>query len=205
MNNKISIFLMGILIAILAMNQFQINSLHKMMLSQNGSMNQAQAGAQVQGVSSGPSAQEVAAQILPKGVPARYGAELGVSFDSAAAAIAVLAPFEQDTRLDKLSGKNLERYISIGSQTSCEFCCGAQTMVFADGNKACGCEHSAAMRGVVAYLLDTYGDQMPDNEILAEANQWKATFFPGPTVEKYMAANGQSGSGNGLQSQVGGC
>jgi len=209
MNNKMALFFMGIMIAILAMNQFQINALHRMMLEQSrlahASDGRAVSGASARGVAVGPSAGEVAAAILPKGIPARYGAQLALSFDNAAAAIGVLAPLEQDTRADKLAGEQLERYIAIGSQTACEFCCGATTMVFQDGSKACGCEHSAAMRGVVAYLLDRYGDQMSDSEILAEANKWKTAFFPGPTVEKYMAANGQGGSGAGLQNQVGGC
>lgn len=195
------------MIAVLAMNQFQINSLHKMMLASGMSMNaaQVQSSAQVQGASAGPTAREAAAQILPRGIPALYGEELGVSFDSAAAAIAVLAPLEQDTREVKLAGANLERYIAIGAQAACEFCCGAQTMVFPNGAKACGCEHSAAMRGTAAYLLENYGDKMSDGEILTEVNKWKAAFFPGPTVEKYMAANGQGGAAGGLQTQVGGC
>ena len=206
MNNKISIFFMGILIAVLAMNQFQINSLHKMMLANHSSMNQQSSpGAQAQSVSVGESADQVAAKILPKGVPAGYDAELAVSFDNAAAAINVLAPFEQDTRENKLEGENLERYIAMGGQATCEFCCGARTMVNPDGTKACGCAHSAAMRGISAYMLENYGNLMSNDQILEEVNKWKAAFFPGPTVEKYMAASGQGGSGAGLQGQVGGC
>jgi len=200
---------MGILIAVLAMNQFQINSLHKMMNQNHSSMGQIQnqmpPNSQVQGVTTGESAEVIAAKILPKGVPAGYGADLAVSFDNASAAINVLAPFEQDTRADKLEGENLERYIAIGSQIACEFCCGARTMVNQDGTKACGCAHSAAMRGISAYMLENYGNDVSDGEILAEVSKWKASFFPGPTVEKYMASSGQGGSGSGLQTQVGGC
>ena len=195
MNNKISIFFMGIMIAVLAMNQFQINSLHKMMLDQHGSMNQSAdsvaSGAQVKGQSTGQSAQEIASKILPKGVPGGYGAELAVSFDNAAGAINVLAPFEQDTRENKLEGEMLERYIAMGQQATCEFCCGATTMTNPDGTKACGCAHSAAMRGIVAYMLENYGNEMSNEQILEEVHKWKAVFFPGPTVEKYMAVNGQ--------------
>ena len=148
----------------------------------------------------------LAKNFLPFGIPPVYGAELKVSFDDPVAAINVLAQYEQDTRPNKLTGEKLERYIKIGQSTACEFCCGATTMVFPDGSKACGCAHSAAMRGVVAYLLDQYGDQATDQQILIEANKWKAVFFPGPTTQKFAATNGLiTAPTQGLQQQVGGC
>jgi hypothetical protein len=62
------------------------------------------------------------------------------------------------------------------------------------------------MRGVAAYLLDNYGDQLSDEEILAEVAKWKAVFFPGSTVQKYLSQQGAGGaSAAGLQQQVGGC
>jgi len=201
---------MSVLAALLIFNQFQILSLHNMMMSQND--NTEVAGAQqVNNTANTPTKPNIdlsaiAKQILPTGIPAAYGAELGVSFDDAAASIAKLAPYEQDTRTNKLTGEKLARYIKIGQQTACEFCCGARTLVFDDGRKACGCAHSTAMRGVVAYLLDNYGDTMTDQQILAEANKLKAVYFPGPTVQKYAAANGLLGKpAQGLQQQVGGC
>lgn len=210
LNTKLSISLMSVLAALLIFNQFQVASLHNMMMSQSD--NPIAAGAQQANNNASTPAKPgidlsaIAKQILPTGIPTAYGAELGVSFDNAAAAISVLAPYEQDTRSDKLIGEKLERYINIGQQTACEFCCGATTLVFPDGNKACGCAHSAAMRGVVAYLLDNYGDSMTDEEILKQANDWKAVFFPGPTVKKAAAAGGQFGaSDKGLEKQVGGC
>ena len=129
--------------------------------------------------------------------------------DAAAQGIPILAQHEQDVRMDKLTGEKLERYIKIGSATSCEYCCGARTMVFPDGSKACACEHSAAMRGVAAYLLDRYGDKLTDEQILTEVNRFKATYFPRESVQKVMAAS-QGGSVdasalNQLAPQVGGC
>ncbi|OGY46253.1 MAG: hypothetical protein A2744_04650 [Candidatus Buchananbacteria bacterium RIFCSPHIGHO2_01_FULL_44_11] len=149
----------------------------------------------------------LAKNFLPFGIPPVYGAELKVSFDDPVAAINVLAQYEQDTRPNKLTGEKLERYIKIGQSTACEFCCGATTMVFPDGSKACGCAHSAAMRGVVAYLLEN--TNMTDQQILGEANKWKAVFFPGPMTQKFAVANGlispANASAQGLQQQVGGC
>ena len=147
-------------------------------------------------------------QVIPAGIPKDYGNKLGVSFDQAASAIPILSRFEQDTRPDKLTGEKLTRYINIGQKTACEYCCSARTLVFKDGRKACGCAHSAAMRGVVAYLLDNY-PEMSDQDILNEANKWKAVFFPRQTVEKALkvSTNGQVDVNalNSLSPQVGGC
>jgi hypothetical protein len=196
--SKFILSLIIVLAVVILFNQWQIISLY-------GTMKK---GITVSddGAGSAQTAQAAAAKLLPKGVPPLYGEELGISFDNAAAAISVLAPYEQDTRADKLTGELLDRYIKIGSSIACEFCCGAKTMVFADGSKACGCAHSAAMRGVAAYLLDNYGDQLSDEEILAEVAKWKAVFFPGSTVQKYLSQQGAGGaSAAGLQQQVGGC
>jgi hypothetical protein len=65
------------------------------------------------------------------------------------------------------------------------------------------------MRGLAAYLLDNYGDQLTDEQILEEVNKAKATYFPRQSVEKVLAAS-QGGSLdtsvlNQLSPQVGGC
>ncbi len=143
--------------------------------------------------------------MLPHGVPARYGAELGVSFDDAAGAMPILENFDRGSGAITLTGALQQRYIAIASQTACEFCCGAKTLVFPDGKPACGCAHSAAMRGVARYLLQKY-PTMTDAEILTEVNRWKAAFFPGPTVAKDGRAASQPTSSSGsLPAQVGGC
>ena len=148
----------------------------------------------------------VSSDILPHGIPERYGTELGVNFDDAASAMTILENFDRGSGTITLSGDLQQRYISIASQTACEFCCGATTLVFPDGKPACGCAHSAAMRGVALYLLQQY-PEMSDSEILAEVNRWKAVFFPGPTVQKAGGSvAGQAPTPSGaLPSQVGGC
>lgn len=209
LSRKYSVSAMVFIALLLVINQWQITSLSHMLNMEIPTEEQVDLSSAGQTAKSDSSVtrdiRAVTEKILAKGIPPVYGAELKISFDQAAASIPILAKYEQDTRVDKLTGNKLKRYIKIGQSTSCEFCCGAKTMVFSNGSKACGCAHSAAMRGVVAYLLDNYGDQMTDEQILAEANKWKTVYFPGPTVNKYLSQAGQSGGSTGLQQQVGGC
>ena len=127
--------------------------------------------------------------VIPTGVPAVYGAELGVSYDDispndqqrADAAIRKLAML--DTSIE-LSGADLERYIAIGSKISCEYCCGAESIIFSNGQPACGCAHSYAMRGVAKYLITKHGSEYTDDQILEELGKWKTLFFPGVLTAK---------------------
>ena len=137
-----------------------------------------------------------AADIIPKGVPEIYGKELGLSYDDVSPSNPRLA----DATIDKLtgyedvelSGDLLQRYIKIGSSISCEYCCGAKAIIFSNGERACGCAHSYAMRGFAKYLLIEYGDEFTDEEILSELGKWKVLFFPGIHEEKakILEANG---------------
>ena len=72
--------------------------------------------------------------VTPKGVPNIYGKELGISFDDVSAA----SPTKAENTINKLgafddkitlSGKDLERYISIAGKISCEYCCGAEAII----------------------------------------------------------------------------
>jgi len=204
-----TVSLIAALTVMLVFNQWQISFLHRAM--PNGVMMPSTIGKVAVAGATGASQaslpqniQALAQKLIAKGIPPVYGAELQVSFDNAADAMPKLSRFEQDSRPDKLTGETLERYIAIGQGIACEFCCTATAMVFPDGRKACACAHSAAMRGVAAYLLTTPGQTMNDNQILTEVAKWKSVFFPGPTVNKYLAQTGQ-GNAAGLQSQVGGC
>src|SRR3989344_8740896 len=99
-----------------------------------------------------------ASEIIPTGIPKIYGKELSVSYDDispnnprkADSTIGVLGNL--DTSIT-LSGDNLQRYINIASQISCEYCCGAESIIFSNGQAACGCAHSYAMRGLTKYLI----------------------------------------------------
>jgi len=76
----------------------------------------------------------VQAAVIPTGTPEIYGTELNIKYDDvnvndaakADQTIKLLGNFDNTISLD---GANLERYISIASQMSCEYCCGAQSII----------------------------------------------------------------------------
>ncbi|GEM_PF-1871945 len=132
--------------------------------------------------------------VAPKGIPKIYGTELGVSFDDVSAndpqkaneVIAILSQFDKENsgKFITLEGEKQQRYIQIASQIACEYCCGAQSLIFPDGRKACGCAHSYSMRGLARYLLDKHADEFTDDQILEELGKWKTLFFPGVLTQK---------------------
>jgi len=136
-----------------------------------------------------------ALDVLPKGTPGVYGAELGISYNDVSASntqladatIAKLSKYE-DMQLDNAT---MTRYVRIGSSIACEYCCGANTLVFSNGQRACGCAHSYAMRGLAKYLLTNH-PEMTDLDILNELAKWKVLFFPGVHEKKaeVLKANG---------------
>ena len=100
----------------------------------------------------------VSASVIPTGTPEIYGNELGISYDDVspnnpALADATIEKMSIRDRTVELQGADLERYIQIVSQISCEYCCGAESIIFSDGQAACGCAHSYAMRGIAKYLI----------------------------------------------------
>ncbi|MBI2004304.1 hypothetical protein HYS72_02455 [Candidatus Pacearchaeota archaeon] len=137
----------------------------------------------------------LSSDIIPTGVPAVYGQALGISYDDISASNPKLA----DATIKKLSlyedeelnSEQMARYIKIGSAISCEYCCGADAIIFSNGQAACGCAHSYAMRGLAKYLLIN-NPEMSDYEILSELGKWKVLFFPGihETKAKVLEANG---------------
>ena len=128
-----------------------------------------------------------ASEIIPTGVPAVYGKEIGVSYDD----VSPNNPRLADATIEKLSAyedkeltqEQMQRYIQIGSSISCEYCCGAKAIIFSSGERACGCAHSYSMRGLAKYLLVNHPD-MTDEQILEELGKWKVLFFPGVHQQK---------------------
>ncbi len=128
-----------------------------------------------------------ASDVIPKGTPVTYGKELGVKYDDispsnpalADATISKLAQYENMG----LNSEQMQRYIKIGSSISCEYCCGAEAIIFPNGQRACGCAHSFAMRGLAKYLLTKHPD-MSNEVILSELGKWKVLFFPGIHEQK---------------------
>lgn len=172
---KLVIGLMIAVIFIVGFNTFEIGSMNNMKILQND-MPASQSGQDsvqsMQGI-----------DVLPKGVPRIYGAELGVSYDDissadqkkADATIKKLGLLDEQI---KLSGKDKERYIAIAGQISCEYCCGVESIIFKDGSAACSCQHSFAMRGVAKYLIKNHPNEFTNDEILEELGKWKTLFFP---------------------------
>ncbi len=127
--------------------------------------------------------------VTPKGIPEIYGSELGVSYDD----ISASNPTKADNTIRKvglldttltLKGDDLQRYIDITSQISCEYCCGAPSIIMSDGSAACGCSHSAVMRGLAKYLITNHASEYTDDQILEELGKWKTLFFPTQLSQK---------------------
>lgn len=139
--------------------------------------------------------QEIKAATIPAGVPAGYGEFLQVSFDEVQSSMNILRRMDPTYGADKLElqGPDLERYIWVGEQTACRYCCGAPTLVLPDGKAACRCEHSQAMRGLAAYLILEQGDRYSSEEIVAELNKWRATYFPKQTLGEALLRMKQAG------------
>ncbi len=118
--------------------------------------------------------------VWSKGMPF-YGQELGVTYDDVLGSLPKLAALDPTYGSQKIALTDTEkiRYVKIGmtDKMTCEFCCGAKTLVFANGEAACGCQHSQAMRGILAYMIQKY-PQKTDDEMMREVARWKALFFP---------------------------
>ncbi len=181
----------GLLIAvffILIFNVVSINRLNNATLQMYGSnvagntMGNNMGGAQSQTYIAG-------VDVLPKGMPRIYGAELGVKYDDVSASNPQFADATigrlgvLDNKLS-LTGDDLKRYISITSKISCEYCCGAESIIMSNGAPACGCSHSYAMRGIAKYLIKYHPKEFSDDEILEELGKWKTLFFPEKLSQK---------------------
>ena len=120
------------------------------------------------------------ALVLSQGAPEVYGSELGVSFDAVQESINIMRQLDPayGTKDVGLTSDEQARYTDVGTRISCEYCCGAKSIVFPDGSPACGCAHSIAMRGLIAYLVKFHGDTYSNDEILRELARWKGMFFP---------------------------
>lgn len=235
--------MLALLVLVVAFNQYQIATLASLPIPWQvvaapsaGSASPGQ-GAAAQGAQLAlPATGALAAppDIMPKGVPPVYGEEIGVRYDELSsgnpnvqATISKLTGLLGDDPGNVLKGDELARYVKIGSMIACEYCCGATTMVFPNGQPACGCAHSYAMRGVLGYLVKNH-PEMTDEQMLEEVGKWKVLFFPGPEQKKAavlqasgielnyinMASNKYRGAESGAQitpdgtsgaSQVGGC
>lgn len=120
-------------------------------------------------------------KVLSKGVPDAYGAKLGISYDNVQQAMDVMKVYDDGKPMADAALN--ARYVKIAGAISCEYCCGVQTIIFPNGQAACGCAHSYAMRGLAKYLLAN-NPEMGDDRILEELAKWKSLFFPQQSMEK---------------------
>lgn len=143
---------------------------------------------------SGDLAQDAVALVISEGVPEIYGMEMGVDFSQVQDSIYRMQVYDPGYGSQKiiLTGDKLQRYIDVTTRISCEFCCGAAAIGFGDGTPACGCAHSQAMRGLVAYLIEYHGEQYTNDEVLRELSRWKGLYFPKQMIKK-LADQIQSG------------
>jgi len=130
--------------------------------------------------------QDAVKLVFMQGAPAVYGAELNVNFDQVQESMNVMKEYDPGygSRKITLSGDQLQRYINVAGKISCEYCCGAASIIFQDGKAACGCAHSQAMRGLAAYLIQNHGSEYTDDQILRELARWKGRYFPKQMVQK---------------------
>lgn len=188
MNENITYALIIGVVALMAFNQIQLFSLNGSGASAAAPAVSAASGSSSINASSATTADAMYAAIMPRGTPRQYGAELGVSFDNPEAAITALSKYDNMA----LSGDLLQRYINVAGKISCEYCCGAESIIFTNGQAACGCAHSGMMRGLAKYLLKNHASDWTDDQLLEELGKWKTTFFPKQITSKalILAQNG---------------
>jgi hypothetical protein len=184
-----------LLVAVAAFNQYQIASLSTIVVSTKAAVAASavtsSAPTSTSASLSTPSNASSQSSVIPTGVPDVYGSELGIKYDDVSASdayladktIAILSAYDRQITLQ---GDDLERYIDIASDISCEYCCGAESIIFSNGQAACGCAHSYAMRGLAKYLIQNHGTEFTDEEILSELGKWKVLFFPGIHEQKAL-------------------
>src|SRR3989344_6261986 len=116
--NKITLILVGAALVLMIFNQFQLMSIK----------------ASESGMPLATGVAVVAASVSPTGTPAVYGAELGITYSDVdpndpQKADRTIAKLQKYDETITLKGKDLERYVTIASQISCEYCCGAGSII----------------------------------------------------------------------------
>ncbi|MCZ7382637.1 MAG: hypothetical protein O8C64_13835 [Candidatus Methanoperedens sp.] len=128
-------------------------------------------------------------KLIPSGTP-KYSGKLGLSFDDSDKSLQTLVDFDESFDMNKLNKGQKDKYIWATTRISCEFCCDAKAITFENGEPACACIHSIAMRGLAKYLVYNYNESYSQEMVLAELTQWKARFFSSETIQKYAKENG---------------
>ncbi|MEK6941923.1 MAG: hypothetical protein AABW85_03645 [archaeon] len=132
--------------------------------------------------------EEVKAKLIPSGKPEysdgilHFGAQLN--------SMNRMLEYNNGIVLEK-AGQ--ERFEKISAKAFCEFCCGPVPV------RECGCNHSAAYRGIIKYLVKNFPDYT-DEKIIAEQEKWRASFFQEGTIYKYL--KGQKALGKVSEEEI---
>lgn len=122
--------------------------------------------------------------MVPTGTP--FYAPAGITFDDGVKSLDAWQPYEGQI---KLTPALQQRWEQITGTMTCDYCCGSPTQVTIINR--CGCRHAQAFRGIVKFLLDKYGDQYTNEQIIGELQRWKGVWYPKGVVEDYLLATGR--------------
>src|SRR3989344_3035766 len=179
-NTKVLI-LVAIVAAALLINQWQIMAISGM------AGDASSKGTKLSVKLSGDVVQDAIKAVIPTGTP-EYGTELGVSFDDPINSLNILAKLDRQVPTSSLTEEENARFVNVGTKISCEFCCGAPSVIDNTGRSLCGCSHAASFKGLSKYLIKNHPSEWTDDEILLELTEWKALYYPRNMVEKAVAA-----------------
>jgi hypothetical protein len=228
--NKISLFLIGLVAILIVFNQIQINSVAAsingvgptgsfMYKGSSGSVDLKNVDVtQIQSTAQGiatlfpvdeiKTADDAIAVMIQTGTP-EYGEAMGVSFDDPVASMESMAAAYGALKNQAQEDPGVwQRYLSLAAAPtgiSCEFCCGIGAQgIDSKGNSRCGCKHNPALQTVTLWLM--MNTDYSDAEILKEAYEWKAIWFPKNMVGlASQIAGGDTSVLEHLPGMVGGC
>jgi len=109
-----------------------------------------------------------------------------VSFDDPINAQKKWGAFEKSIKLSTEQEARYQRLIS--TMMTCSYCCGGPNNVTM--NKNCGCAHAKAVRGFYRYMIQNFGDEYSDEQLVGESHRWYALWYPKGMLEDYLLATG---------------
>ncbi len=125
------------------------------------------------------------AMAVMMGTGSPFYAPDGVALDDAVGALSAWGRYDSMEVPESL----MDRYQRLIMVFACNFCCGSPNNVAVVGR--CGCAHAKAARGFFRYMLNNYGDQYTDDQLVGEAYRWQAIWYPAGVVEDYLLATGR--------------
>ena len=234
---KYSLYVIGAVALLILFNWFQIatiaspgplttNTISKAFSPSGSKMTKGSSGELALEVKrTGDNVQDAINALIPTGTP-EWGPEIGVSYDDPVNSLNRLASLHRQVPTGSLSAEEKQRYIDINTRISCEFCCGAPSVVDNNGRDLCGCSHALSFMGLSKYIIKTH-PEYTNEEILLELTKWKSLYYPRNMVEKGAAllsndmeltasslndaqllsklSSGDTSSIGSLPSMVGGC